>query len=602
LKKSSISMLILVTSFLMFLAGCGGGGGGASAGPSTVSGVAAAGAPIIGSVTLKDSASSPNTKTATIAADGSFSIDVSGLTPPFILKATGTIGNTAYTLYSFTQGAGTANVNPFANLEVALASGGLDPAAIYAAPSAVTMQAITGKLPATVTNIQTKLQYIFALYGANGIDPVTSNFVANHTGLDEVLDMMSFNLSAGVITIINKTTNAVIFTTQVSNFTGGNCDTTKVPTPPIRAVVSPIFMQVPLNKSVPFTADVLRSTNKSVTWSVVESGGGTITAAGVYTAPATEGIYHVKATSVANPSLPAIAIVQVTPDNVIVNVTSATVPSGGSKTFIATVTGTSNPQVTWTVVEAGGGSISTSGVYTAPSTAGTYHVTATSVADPTKNATAAVTVTPAGISIDPASTTVLTGGSTTFTATVTGASNTAVTWTVIEAGGGSIASSGLYTAPSTAGTYHVKATSVADTTKSATAAVTVTAPLPTTKFPIGTWVDTKHNITIKVNALGDTFGTDSYYSGSVSYPAFIGGIVNITGQLISSTGAIDFVQNETLAVSTMSASGTNVTSFSFAGDDTIFMTQPITAYSGFLAIVSSTPGYSYAERTTFIKQ
>ncbi len=66
----------------------------------------------------------------------------------------------------------------------------------------------------------------------------------------------------------------------------------------------------------------------------------------------------------------------------------------------------------------------------------------------------------------------LTSGTQQFTATVTGTTNTAVTW---SATGGSISSSGLYTAPSTAGTYTVKVTSVADNTKSASATITVSA-------------------------------------------------------------------------------------------------------------------------------
>jgi hypothetical protein len=46
----------------------------------------------------------------------------------------------------------------------------------------------------------------------------------------------------------------------------------------------------------------------------------------------------------------------------------------------------------------------------------------------------------------------------------------------VETGGGSVSGSGMYTAPGTAGTFHVMATSVADTTKSAKATITVTAP------------------------------------------------------------------------------------------------------------------------------
>lgn len=78
------------------------------------------------------------------------------------------------------------------------------------------------------------------------------------------------------------------------------------------------------------------------------------------------------------------------------------------------------------------------------------------------------------ISISPATATVKAGTSQTFTASVTGTKNTAVTWAVTEASGGSVTSAGIYTAPATAGTYHVTATSVADKKKSASAAITVT--------------------------------------------------------------------------------------------------------------------------------
>ena len=61
-----------------------------------------------------------------------------------------------------------------------------------------------------------------------------------------------------------------------------------------------------------------------------------------------------------------------------------------------------------------------------------------------------------------------------FGALVTGASNAGVVWSVQEgAAGGTITAGGAYTAPSTAGTYHVIAASSADATRSATGAVTV---------------------------------------------------------------------------------------------------------------------------------
>jgi len=77
------------------------------------------------------------------------------------------------------------------------------------------------------------------------------------------------------------------------------------------------------------------------------------------------------------------------------------------------------------------------------------------------------------VSISPSSASVSPGGSVAFGATVTGTSNTAVTW---KTSGGTVTGSGLsvtYTAPSTSGSYTVTATSVADATKSAAATVVV---------------------------------------------------------------------------------------------------------------------------------
>jgi hypothetical protein len=65
---------------------------------------------------------------------------------------------------------------------------------------------------------------------------------------------------------------------------------------------------------------------------------------------------------------------------------------GGSLSYLATVMGLANTEVTWSVQEgATGGYITSSGVYTAPNAVGTYHVVATSVADATESATAVVT-------------------------------------------------------------------------------------------------------------------------------------------------------------------------------------------------------------------
>jgi len=86
---------------------------------------------------------------------------------------------------------------------------------------------------------------------------------------------------------------------------------------------------------------------------------------------------------------------------------------------------------------------------------------------------------PVAISVTPGTASMSVGQSQTFTAMVTNASNTAVTWSIQEgASGGKITAGGVYTAPMKAGVYHVVAVSIADATKSAGAAITAAAPAP----------------------------------------------------------------------------------------------------------------------------
>ncbi len=148
-----------------------------------------------------------------------------------------------------------------------------------------------------------------------------------------------------------------------------------------------------------------------------------------------------------------------------------TVDAGSTVPFSATVSGAATPGVTWSV--SGGGSIGSNGVFTA-STAGTFTVTATSVADPSKSSSTSVTVRSivTGIVLTPSSISLRAGENTAFSAQIQGQGGptTAVTW---SASGGSIASSGAYTAPLAGGAYTVTATSVQDPTKKATATVSV---------------------------------------------------------------------------------------------------------------------------------
>ncbi len=196
----------------------------------------------------------------------------------------------------------------------------------------------------------------------------------------------------------------------------------------VRVAISPTAATLAAGGAEAFAATVTPSSvNTSVLWSVQEiSGCGSVTTAGLYTAPGAAATCHVVATSQADPTQSAVATVMVTvpPPPVAVAITppSAAINSCQSATFTATVTGTTNTAVTWSVQEgSAGGTVTAAGVYTAPSSAGTYHVVATSQADPTKSAVATVTVTDKilSVAVAPSSTSVPAGGTVQFTASVT---------------------------------------------------------------------------------------------------------------------------------------------------------------------------------------
>jgi hypothetical protein len=183
--------------------------------------------------------------------------------------------------------------------------------------------------------------------------------------------------------------------------------------------------------------------------------------------------------------------------SVTVSPSAANVAVNKTEQFSATVTGTTNTAVTWSV--GGGssqGSIDQNGLYTAPANIPSppqVTITATSKADSSKTGSAVVTVvatSSVAVVVAPSSATVANFATQQLTAAVSGSTNTAVTWNVDGVAGGNqqvgfISSSGLYVAPggvptksngsggSVTTTVTVTAVSQADSSASGTATVTV---------------------------------------------------------------------------------------------------------------------------------
>ncbi len=171
---------------------------------------------------------------------------------------------------------------------------------------------------------------------------------------------------------------------------------------------------------------------------------------------------------------------------------TADVLAGGTQQFTATVTGAADTAVTWSVVEPGGGTVSPTGLYSAPIQAGTWTVRAVSKAKPSAIAEAKVTVAQVTVTMGTPSTTLFFGEEVTLTAQVQGAVNTAITWSV-EGGeaNGQVSSSGVYVAPKREGTFRVLATSDADPSRSAATTIQVARPVPAFAASLGGAPDVK---------------------------------------------------------------------------------------------------------------
>lgn len=197
------------------LQACGGGGERSDVVPALkVYGTAATGLAINGTVTLRD-ATGATLRTAISQPSGDFDIDVTGLTPPYFLKASDKTGMT--TLYSVATGDGNFNINPLTNLAVIAAAMAKDPLvktpdvafkdpAKYSSLTPVQLKAAMDKVMALMTP---EFRAALAANGASNVSPLTDSFQVGN-GLDKVFDMFAITLTAtGVIQesqVVNNTT------------------------------------------------------------------------------------------------------------------------------------------------------------------------------------------------------------------------------------------------------------------------------------------------------------------------------------------------------------------------------------------------------------
>ena len=331
---------------------------------------------------------------------------------------------------------------------------------------------------------------------------------------------------------------------------GGGAGSGPPPPPPppgISVTVTPIAATVLLGNSQTLVATVSNTTDTSVSWSVngVTGGttsAGTITASGTYTAPAdlpSPAVVQVTATSQADPTKSATAQLTIASDLAITLAPpNANVELGSTQAFHPTITSAGHPDtsVRWSLsgatCPAACGSVDLSGNYTAPSVLpapATATMTAQSVADPSKQASAPVNITSNFTLQVTAPQSVPAGGSATIVATMTPlpgsnpstvlawslsgpgcSSTTCGTLTVVTtqgAGGNVVADTATYTAPGTPpnpASVTVTVTPQADPTKRAQATMAVQAGVNVRLSPSTDTLAANHRATLTAQVFGTT--------------------------------------------------------------------------------------------------
>jgi hypothetical protein len=466
-------------------------------------------------------------------------------------------------------------------LEIRQSSGGRTPVSVAVSPASATLS--VGQFQQFTANVTGSINTAVS-WSLNSGAPGTISSSGLYTAPSSVASPQTVTVTATSVADTSKTATASV--TIV---------------PPVQVTVSPSTTSLIPSGTQQFTAAVTGTLNTAVTWQVSPAVG-TISSGGLYNAPATLAspqTVTVTATSVADTSKSATASVTVVPPVLVtVSPSAASLIPSGTQQFTAAVIGTTNTTVTWSVSPAVG-TISGSGLYSAPATLAipqTVTVTATSVADASKSATASVTIVPpVQVTVSPSTTSLAPSGTQQFTAAVIGTTNTAVTWSVTPAVG-TISSGGLYSAPATLGspqTVTVTATSVADTSKSATASVTIVPPVLVTVSPATTSLIPSGTQQFTATVIGTT---NTAVTWQVS-PA----VGTISGSGLYNAPATLAIPQTVTVTATSVADGTKTATATVTVNPAVAVTTAAlpdgkvgTAYSATLAGSGGAPPYSWS--------
>jgi hypothetical protein len=396
------------------------------------------------------------------------------------------------------------------------------------------------------------------LYGATDtVTPTFSNAVSETVGTTQGGNDVSTAPTSGSAITTAAITTAKTYWLRATNAAGSYADASVTLTPVVAvAAITAGSTNVSVGLTTTLKTTVTGAVDTTVNWTGTGSFSPANTASAAnttWTAPSTPGVNTLTATSDANATTTRTIAITVVALPVATSLTASTTSPLYGATITLTPAFTVATGVTASVNNGVGAVTNGTGKTSLAITAATtFTLTVTNAALQTATVASAL-VTPQTVSVgvpSPAGGFVTTSHTQVYTTVVTGASNSAVTW---SATGGSFAAA-TWTAPSTTGSYTITATSVADPTKSNTTTVTVVSPPVITSFTAAPQLAALNFASILTPVF--TNGTGSAYIGSTG-----NGSQNLTNAAVSttgvSTGALSTTTTYTLTVYNQAGNSTS---------------------------------------------
>jgi len=209
-KQYSAVMWLGAAALGLVLTACGSG----EVQGAAVTGLALSNGPIQGTVSLNDSSVQVKSRTVSTRSDGTFSLDVADLTPPYLLKVEWPSAAGGNQLFAVAEGSANLDVNPITDVAFEVAAAGHDLDAVFRTSGSGENRTTATKARALLVTLSAVLAPLFERYGI-------TNPATDRAAVRVLLEDIVITKADGVLTITNKATGAILFQGPLSDLASG---------------------------------------------------------------------------------------------------------------------------------------------------------------------------------------------------------------------------------------------------------------------------------------------------------------------------------------------------------------------------------------------